>query len=129
MLAALLAGCASNSSTTSRSEATQRASYAATAKLPAERQPSDLHIAVLVKGDHMRLVNFTDDTIRNADIWINGTFVHHIDALPARGSVTLLKSAFYDTTGHSFADVSTPTHEVTVQQGNTVSTTLGPVNE
>ena len=114
---------------TSKAQAAQMAAYAATAKYPPAATPADLHVAVLMKGDTIRLINFTGQAIRDANVWVNGTFVRKVDVIEPQGSIALPKNTFYDQSGHSLADISTANYRVTIQQGDSLSTTLGPVAE
>lgn len=113
-----------------KEEPAQLAAYAATAKYPADAQPKDDNrVAVLTHGDDIRLVNFSKDPVRNVNVWINGMFVHHVDLLPAMGSVTLNKSVFYDATGRPLNKAQTEPMRITLQDGNNLFSTLGPVND
>jgi hypothetical protein len=112
-------------------EPAQLAAYAATAKYPTDAQPKDgPKVAVLDRDDSIRLINFGNEPVRNANIWVDGMFVHRIELLPAMGSVTLNKSVFYDGTGRALNKAQSTPMRVTLQEGdNNLFSTLGPVKD
>src|SRR2546423_914328 len=82
-LAALaMVGCEASSKLdpfAKKDEPAMLAAYAATAKYPADAQAKDDNrVAVLTRGDDIRLVNFSKDPVRNVNVWINGMFVHKV---------------------------------------------------
>jgi hypothetical protein len=113
-----------------KDEPAQLAAYAASAKYPADAQPKDDNrVAVLTHGDDIRLVNFSKDPVRNVNVWVNGMFVHRVDLIPAMGSVTLNKSVFYDATGSPLSKAQTEPMRITLQDGNNLYSTMGPVKD
>jgi hypothetical protein len=113
-----------------KGEPAQLAAYAATAKYPGDVQPIDgPPVAVLNRDGEIRLINFSKEPVRDVKVWVNGLFVHHVDLLPAMGNLTLSKAVFYDGTGRPLSKGETGPVRVTLQQGNTLYSTLGPVND
>jgi hypothetical protein len=111
-------------------EPAQLAAYAATAKYPADAQPKDgLNVAILNHDDSIRLVNFNKEPVRNVNVWVNGMFVHRLELIPAMGSVTLNKAVFYDGTGRPLSKAQTSPMRITLQEGDNLYSTLGPVND
>jgi hypothetical protein len=132
LLTIVLVGCSATLDPMAgdRSEVAQLSSYAATAKYPAEAEARrDMPIAVLTKGDSLRLINFTDKPVRDSDVWVNGTFVRHVDVIPPMGSVTLKRSEFYDSTGQNLKSAASTATRVTIQSGDAHYATLGPAKD
>lgn len=136
LAAAAVAGCSSSTtfdpmgSGRSNEDSTQLAAYAASAKYPSDVQPkTDTKLAAMFNGDNVRIVNFSNEPVRDANVWVNNTFVHKIAIVPPLGTVTVNKSTFYDPTGRNLSSANVTPTTVTVQTGNTVWSTLGPVVE
>jgi hypothetical protein len=111
-------------------EPAQLAAFAATAKYPTDAQPKEgMNVAVLDHGDNIRLINFREEPVRNVNVWVNGMFVHHVDMIPSMGSVTLDNKVFYDGTGRPLTRSQTAPMRITLQQDQTIYSTLGPVND
>ena len=136
---AALAGCAAGASFdpdfgSSRSDEgpTQLAAYAAKAEYPRDEQPrDDLRGAVVVNQDKgtIRIYNFGDRAINDANVWINNTYVYRADAVPPRGSATLPLKAFFDRDGRALALKSTSIDRVQVEVGDDLYNLQGPVYE
>ena len=131
-----LAGCSAGASfnppmgsNTSRDETAQLAAYAATSRYPADAKAKTANIAVLQKNDSIRLINFTNQPVRDANVWINGTFVQRVDVIPPNGSVRLSKARFFDNSGRALTTTQVGTDQVTVQEGDMLYSTMGPVAE
>src|SRR4051794_26785610 len=67
---------------------TEMAAYAGRHNYPSSPATDDLRIAAIVSTDKnsIRLYNFSNEPLGEVDVWVNGAFVHHIVALPAKGS-------------------------------------------
>ena len=111
---------------------TQLAAYAAQQQYPREARASDdLRAAALVNREKntIRILNFSDRPLNDAVVWVNGSFVHRVDAIPPNGSVTLPRASFYDATGRSLANQSTSANRVQIQWGDELYNLQGPVYE
>jgi hypothetical protein len=111
---------------------TQLAAYAAQQQYPRDATASDdLRAAALIDRDKntIRILNFSDRPLNDAIVWVNGAFVHRIDAIPPNGSVTLPRAQFYDATGRSLANQSTSANRVQIQWGDELYNLQGPVYE
>ena len=111
---------------------TQLAAYAAQQQYPREASASDdLRAAALINRDKnsIRILNFSDRPLNDAIVWVNGAFVHRVDAIPPNGSVTLPRASFYDATGRSLANQSTSANRVQIQWGDELYNLQGPVYE
>jgi Tol biopolymer transport system component len=99
----------------------QLAAYAASTHYPGDVKPSsDARVAALIspKGDSVKIVNFQDQPIREANIWINRTFVHKVPTIPPHGSVDLSSKQFFDASGQEMSKLNTGISEVEMQAGN-----------
>src|SRR5258708_20104907 len=70
----------------------QLAAYAASTHYPGDVKPSsDARVAALIspKGDSVKIVNFQDQPIRDANICINRTFFHNVPTIPPHPSFDL----------------------------------------
>jgi len=113
-------------------ERTQLAAHAAQSEYPADAEASDeLRAAALVdrRANTIKVVNFSNEPIRDADIWVNGNFVHRVPSIPANGSVTLSRSDFYDGSGQNLASVQTAANRIQIVTGDELYNLLGPVIE
>lgn len=111
---------------------TQLAAYAAKADYPRDEQPrDDLRASTIVNREKgsIRIYNFSDRAISDADVWVNGTYVYRVNAIPPKGSVTLPLKAFYDRDGRAFPPKSVGIDRVQVEVGDDLYNLDGPVYE
>ena len=116
----------------SESERTQLAAYAASADYPRDATASDdLRVAAVInrKNDTIRVFNFSDRPIQDANVWVNGAFVRKVPVIPPNGSVTLDRSTFYDATGRSLSGQSASANKVEIGWGDDLYRAQGPVYE
>lgn len=105
----------------SSGEQAQLAAYAATARYPGDAKPStDLRAAALInpKSDAVKIVNLSDQPVRDANVWVNGTFVRKVNIVPAHGAVVLDRSEFFDASGQNMTKLNAPVHKVEIQTGD-----------
>ncbi len=99
----------------------QLAAYAAATHYTGDVKPStDLKAAALIspKGDSVKIVNFDDQPIRDANVWINRTFVHKVATIAPHASVDLDRKEFFDASGQDMAKLNSVIHEVELQAGD-----------
>jgi hypothetical protein len=107
--AGALAGCSAGVSLTPNASSNQPpeqlAAYAGHASYPSTMPASDdLKAAALVSGSSvLKIYNFGRDPINDADVWVNGAFVYHVDDIPPQSSVTIPTAQLYNGSGVSFA--------------------------
>jgi hypothetical protein len=141
MLVGCVAGCqagasfnppSSSSKAKVDTERTQLAAYAATAQYPRDVQASDdLRAAAMISRDRnsIRVINFSEEALRDAVVWVNGTFVRRVDNIPPNGSVTLNRADFYDATGHSLMNQASSASRIQIQLDGKLYDVQGPVYE
>lgn len=135
--ATMLVGCESSMSiqptaSSSRQETAQLAAYAANANYPQNARASynqDWRVGATVQKNDIRLMNYSDHAIDNVNVWVNGTWVRHLDNLPPKGSVTLSTSDFYNQNGRVLSESNFPleTARIEIQNGNNLYSVMGPV--
>lgn len=103
----LLLGCSMGNRT---DRAAERAAFAASATYPQQQPSTDLPALALIDRDDgtIRILNPTDQAIRDANVWVNGNFVARVDSIPPHGGVTLRREVFYNPAGRSLSDLTTP---------------------
>jgi hypothetical protein len=85
---------------------------------------------VVEPGVHLlRVLNFGQNSINDADVWVNGTYVLKVDSIPADSYVKLNLSRFYDHDGHSFTDSEATVTKVQLHLGDRMWTLLGPISQ
>lgn len=91
-LVASVFGCSTNEVARVGREPRAEINYAATAKYPGEARTSDAIQLTAVNdpdADELMIYNVTDNAIGPSTIWVNGAFVHRIEGIAPRGSVTI----------------------------------------
>lgn len=115
---------------TAAADRTQLAAYAASTEFPRDAEASDdLRAAALIdrRANTVRVLNFSDRPLRDASIWVNGSFVNRVDTIPANGSITIPSADFYDATGRSLSAQATTANVVQLQVGDDLYNLQGPV--
>jgi hypothetical protein len=96
----------------------------------ATAQP-DLNVASVVSSDRVKLINFTDNPLENATVWLNGTHACRVRSVAPQGTVTLKKADFLDAKEQPFSKQDEPSDaadlRVTVELDGKTYTTLEPV--
>jgi hypothetical protein len=125
MALASIVGCSANSSfhpfaSSNSGEQGQLAAYAATARYPDAKPSSDIKAAVLInpRSNTVKVVNFSDEAIRDVNVWVNGSFVHRVGIIPSHGSVVLDREQFYDAAGENMSKVNSTPNRVDLQAGD-----------
>ena len=126
LVLATMAGCSSSGGikmpfASKGEDRPQLAAYAASTHYPGDVKPSsDAKVAALIspKCDSLRVVNFQDQPIRDANVWINRTFVHKVSTIPPHGSVDLSSKQFFDASGQEMSKLNSGISEVEMQVGN-----------
>lgn len=127
-LGLLMIGC-TNSNETARN--TRLAAYASSTPYPTTRASDDLRVAAIVNRHEgtIRLINFSNRTLSDANVWVNGSFVRKVTSLPASGSVTLSTASMYDSSGRSMAAQKTNPVTIQLQTDDGLYNLLGPAFE
>jgi hypothetical protein len=108
------------------------AAYAGHAKFPADQQPkSDLQLASILSPDKstIKIYNFTNDPLRNIDVWVNGSYVQHVDGISPQSSVLIHTDELYNGLGKSFSGQSEPVSNVQVATDHGLYNTWGPASD
>jgi hypothetical protein len=108
------------------------AAHAARTQYPTDVEASDeMRAAALIdrRANTIQILNFSDQPIRDADVWVNGNFVYRVDSIPPNGSTTLSRNQFYDARGQSLANVQTTATRVQIVVEDELYNLLGPAFE
>lgn len=91
----------------------------------------DLAVAAVVNrdGKTLRIYNFSNQPLRDTKLWINETFVHRLDSVPANASIRVGFGELYDSYGHPFSQAQAPITSVQLQSGDDVYRVQGPAFE
>lgn len=102
---ALLVGCASNPNLYApQASPTQMAAYAASTKYPADVTPQEnLHLTAVVNSGKNQLTvrNFNGPGLANFNLWVNQTYVLHIDRLDSGKSKIINLGDFFNSGGNN----------------------------
>lgn len=131
--ASLIGGCSSSMALTpdigNSGDATQMAAFAATAKHPTTAPASDWQVASMISGNTLKIINYTNNNVDNAVVWVNGLYVTKVGTIPANGTIVVPFAHFYDVNGDVLNTDRTPVKDVVVESGSGVHTLLGPTVE
>jgi len=104
--AGLLVGCSSPNDYTPSASSTNLAAYAATAKFPTNVEPTEnAKITAIVNSGNGQLTvrNFGTGVLSNFNLWINQSYVVHVDHLDANSFKVFDPSLFYNSAGNSLS--------------------------
>jgi hypothetical protein len=113
------------------SNAPRLAAYAAQASYPSTRPSTDLKATALINRDKgtIRIVNASDRAIRDATVWVNGSFVRYAGTIPANSTFTLSREQFYNRDGRKLSAMSVSVNRVQLQTQDGFYDLQGPVAE
>ncbi len=126
LVAGALVGCESSGTT----ESTQRAAFAAQLRYPQNIKPAtDLAVTALVNRDSgtIELLNASAKPVNDVNIWVNSTYVVHVDSIPASGITTVRRSQFFDSGGNSLGTQDAIINKVELEMAHQLYTVQGPV--
>ncbi|MDP9174715.1 MAG: hypothetical protein M3O30_12730 [Planctomycetota bacterium] len=115
-----------------KEDSTKLSAYAASAHFPdnvkAENSGS---IGVLIEpaSKVLRIVNFSQNDITNAEVWVNHDYVARVETIPPMGSVRLDETTFYDHEGHALTANPVAVTTVQLHSGDHVWNLLGPITQ
>lgn len=107
------------------------AAYAASHKYPSTKPSNELRAAAMVNRETgaIRIANFSPQSLRDVNVWVNGGFVKHLDMIPASGVVTLQPVEFYDASGRTMAAQKTSPVSVQLETPDGFYALQGPIFE
>jgi hypothetical protein len=122
---ATMVGCSASSNlnpfAASKQEQAQMAAYAASAQYPTNTKAEEGRRAAAVidaKSDSVEVMNFSDEPMRDVNVWVNGSFVHKLDVIPSHGTRTVTAGQFYDASGRTMASLKATPNRVDLQNGD-----------
>ena len=79
----------------------ERTAFASTARFPTDMRASDdLRATAMIGRDGIKIANATDQEIKDAKLWVDGTYVTQVNSIPAHSVVTVTRSALSDRNGN-----------------------------
>jgi hypothetical protein len=109
----------------------QLAAYAASHPFPTTEPSDHLRAAAIVNRSNgtIKIYNFSDRPIRDADIWVNKAFVQHVSGIAPNSSVVMPMNQLYDGLGQNFATVNAHVNTVQLQMSNEFYNLEGPASD
>jgi len=84
----------------------ERMAFASTARFPSDMRASDdLRATAMIGRDGIKIANATDQEIKDAKLWIDGTYVTQVNSIPAHSVVTVKRTALSDRSGNLPSDL------------------------
>jgi hypothetical protein len=84
----------------------ERMAFASTARFPNDMRASDdLRATAMVGRDGIKIANATDQEIKDAKLWVDGTYVTQVNSIPAHSVVTVKRSELSDRNGNLPTDM------------------------
>lgn len=121
---ATIVGCSASGGITpvasTNHDQAEMAAYAATAQYPATARPDEgRRMAAIIdpRANTVEVMNFSDEPMRDVNVWVNGTFVRKVDVIPARGTRTFTAGQFYDSSGRNMATLRATPNRIELQAG------------
>jgi hypothetical protein len=126
-----LMGCATSELSQVGDQPRAAIKYAALTDYPKAMQAShDLDLGAISDPDAkvLRVYNFTDQTIPASTLWVNETFLSQVEAIPARGHVTVKYSQLLEKGENinDFSKVTVPITKVELQTDRALLAVKGP---
>jgi hypothetical protein len=110
----------------------QLAAYAASHPFPSNAEVNDhLRAAAIVNrsAGTIKVYNFDTKPIRDAEIWINKSYVQRVSGIAPNSSALIRFDELYNGLGQSFASPNGPVSSVYVRMDGAVYAVLGPAAE
>jgi hypothetical protein len=132
-----LAGCQMDSADSARLSTQARtvpelAAYAASHPYPATMPASEqVHVAAIVNraDSTIKIYNFGNRPIHDARVWVNKSYVQHINGVASNSSAIVRMSELYNGLGQTFTGLNSPVSLVQVETDDGLYTLLGPASE
>lgn len=106
------------------------AAYAGSHQYPQNEQTgNDLRAAALVNGDTIKIYNFGTQPIRDVDVWVNRTYVRHVNAIGPGSGISLNTSNLYNSVGQQLSTKGDRVNLVQIEQDHSLQTLMGPIQE
>jgi hypothetical protein len=104
VLAGMLAGCHSANEYQPQATPTELSAYAASTKFPTDAQPQfNPYITAVVDGGAKQLTirNFDGPSLVNFNVWVNKTYVLHVDRLDPKKAKLINLGDMYNSSGNN----------------------------
>lgn len=126
LVLATMVGCSaggqiSNPFASNKNEQAQMAAYAASTQYPTSVHAEEGRRAAAIidpKNGSVEVMNFSDEPMRDVNVWVNGSFVRKVDVIPSHGTRTVTAGQFYDASGRNMATLKASPNRVELQSGD-----------
>lgn len=109
---------------------TELAAYAASTSYPGNARSEDPALGAIVQDNgNVRIVNFSNQSINDTNVWVNQEYVYRVPTLPAKSIITLQRNWFFNSQGRDLSSEKNNISLVQVQTGEKLITLQGPVRE
>jgi hypothetical protein len=132
----ILAGCNTSASVQNPfkgddTQKTQLAAFAAQSQFPTKQPSDDLRVTALINKDNgtIKVINSTQQAINDAKLWVNGSFVTHVDTIPARGMVAIKRENLYNRDGIPLSKANIGISKVQLESSDKLYNLEGPAFE
>lgn len=133
--ALMIAGCETGNESarmaTAAPTSAELAAYAGAHQYPTT-MPTSQHFqvaAVVSPSNVLRIYNFDSRPVRDANVWVNQSFVQHINGIAPHSSVIIRPADLYNSMGQSFATLNAHVDMVQIEMDNRLLTAMGPAAE
>lgn len=126
----LATGC-TNMVSSEADDRAKLAAYAAQEQVPTT-EPTQLMAGATLLPDHqtLQITNFSDTPLSDVDVWVNRSYVQHVDLINADAVQSLPLNRFYSKDGTYLGQDATITvQNVQVSSGGKLYNLLGPANQ
>jgi hypothetical protein len=107
----------------------ERAAFASTARFPADmRATDDLRATAMIGRDGIKIANATDREIKDAKVWVDGTYVTQVNSIPPHSVATINRTDLSDRNGNLPA-ATNDFKQVQLQTRDNLYNLQGPVYE
>ena len=129
--ALMLTGCGLFQSAGRDIDKTRMAAFAARSEFPSTQPSGDLKLTAIVNRDNstIKIVNASDQPLRDVAVWINGNFVTQVDSISAHSTQILGRGEFFNNRGRQMSEVNATVSNVVIESQGKVYSVSGPVFE
>jgi hypothetical protein len=107
----------------------ERAAFANTARFPNDMHATDdLRATAMISRDGIKIANATDREIKDAKLWVDGTYVTQVNSIPAHSVVTVNRTDLSDRNGN-LPSSTNDIKQVQLQTRDNLYNLQGPVFE
>jgi nucleoid-associated protein YgaU len=110
---------------------TQLAAHAGDAEFPTAQATDGPRVAAVVSADRrtIKLYNFDNDAVRAVNVWINGSYVQPLRAIPANSKAHIQADKLFNKIGQRFSQRGEEVTRVQIETQDGLFKVMGPATE